>query len=779
MGSIRTAARSLAESQWPAVVHIVVGCSLMVALSLGLFGDFKPIVYTNVAVMSVFALGGSVLLRRPAHSRHWITITAALVLFLVSGILSEWTHTLGNVTASRSLLPDLFSLPGYLLLTVGLMGFSQWSVWKERRAGIMLDATLASLGLILLIWVFAFQPFLHNNDVPLKVALILIAYPAASIAILAVTFWIALNPAQKNVPALWLLVAAVACLLLGDVGYMLEEMGVNSLPTSLVDLPYGLAYVMAAATALHPSMLTLTQPASPQSSRKPIPGRIYPVVFALSLPAIIAIHNPSASLSDRIVLAVLIMAMAVTTVLRVIYAMRVAERSEQALAFQALHDSLTGLPNRRRMKEHLTDLINLNKEPSIDNTNVALLYLDLDRFKLINDMLGHRYGDLLLVEVAERLRAHVRPTDLVTRIGGDEFIIILSHVVSVSQAMDLAERLLASLREPFMLDGRPFHVSASIGLAFASGDDTEAAAEALVSNADTAMYYAKQGGRDAVALFDDSMHAHAIELELERDLRHAVELDQLHLLYQPIVSLPGASVVGMEALLRWTHPLHGTISPAQFIPLAEESGAIIDIGKWVLGEALGQLAAWRRQAPEFANLCVSVNLSAVQLFRDDIVETVSDLLAIHGLDGQSLCLELTESTLMQDTDAATETLEKLRRLGVQMAIDDFGSEYSSLAYVKRFPVTSLKLDRDFVSHVTKPDSADAAVVAAIVAMARTLRIKTVAEGVETADQARRLHELGCDMAQGYLYSYPVEAQTLPQTVASLNAPRLRLVPAPA
>ncbi len=773
MRSIRAALKSIGKSHWPTVAYCVVGCSLSVAMCFGTSDGLNTIVLAGIAIASILVFAVAVRLHRPLRARSWIFLNVALVLFLLSEGSRGALETLGNVSESRSILPDVLALPGYTLLALGLMGFSQWSVWKERRAGIILDALLASLALILLVWIFVFQPFLHNNDVPLPVAVSLITYPSTSIFLLVVTFWVAFNPAQRNVPSLWLVVAAIAGLLVGDTAFMLEEIGVNSLPGNLINLPYALAYVMGGATALHPSMRTLTEPAPSECSAKPIRGRIYPVAIALSLPTIVALHNPSASLSDRIVLAVLMIAMAVTTILCVVYAMRIAERSEQALAFQALHDSLTGLPNRRRMEEHLTDLIT---EPTIDNTNVALLYLDLDRFKLVNDTLGHRYGDLLLIEVAERLRAHVRPTDLVTRIGGDEFTIILSHVVSVSQAMDLAERLLVSLREPFILDGKPFHVSASIGLAFASGDDTDATVEALVRNADTAMYHAKQSGRDAVALFDESMHARATELELERDLHHAVELGQLHLLYQPIVSLPGTSVVGMEALLRWTHPEHGTIMPAQFIPLAEESGAIIDIGRWVFEEALRQLAAWRRQAPEFANLFVAVNISAKQLYNDDIVEAISDLLAAHGLDSRSLGVELTESTFMQNTEAATGILEKLRRLGVRLAIDDFGTEYSSLAYVKQFPATSLKIDRDFVSNLEKPNNTDDAVVAAIVAMARALGTMTVGEGVETAEQAKRLHELGCDLAQGYLYSRPVEAQALPTIVASLNAPKVRLVP---
>ena len=303
-----------------------------------------------------------------------------------------------------------------------------------------------------------------------------------------------------------------------------------------------------------------------------------------------------------------------------------------------------------------------------------------------------------------------------------------------------------------------------------------ATAEVLIRDADTAMYQAKDAGRDAVAVFDESMRtAIAERVELERDLRHAIARNQLHVVYQPIVHLPGGNVVGMEALARWSHPTHGVISPAKFIPLAEDSGMISSIGGWVLEEAVSQLAAWRRQIPEMASLTMSINLSGVQLHDEDIVQRVADVLAINGLDGSSICLELTESVLMEDPAAAARTLENLRQLGVCLAIDDFGSEYSSLAYLRRFPVTMLKIDKSFVGTLSQADSPDATLIKTIVAMADALDIATVAEGVEQDAQAERLMELGCDTVQGFLYSRPVGAARLPEVVASLGVRRLRLV----
>lgn len=757
----------------PAGVFLLAGYLISIAMCLGLFGSLKPIAYTGIGLTSILVLAGTVWRRRPSHLWPWALITGALVLLMGKGVLRHALQTLGDVSANRSLLPDALALPGYLLLTVGLIGFSRWSTWKDRRLGIILDGMIAALALSLLGWIFVLQPFLHQYDSTIAISLVLLAYPTASIFLFVMTLWTALNPAHKHAPALWLLVAAVSGLFLGDVGHMLAEMNAIRLPGNLIDLPYALGYVTAAATALHPSMRTLTERTS-RYNTKPMKGRIVTTAIALIVPALIATYRLGASDSDRVVLVTLMLAMTVATILRLVLALRTADRSEQILAFQAYHDSLTGLPNRRRMEEELSDLL---EQPAVDNTRVALLYLDLDRFKLVNDTLGHSRGDMLLTQVAKRLRSNVRDTDMVARIGGDEFTIILNYIVSRSHALDIAERILASLRDPFMIDGLSYNVSASIGIAFASRGDTGVTAETLVRYADTAMYHVKHDGRDGVAVFDESMLPRVAELELERDLHYAVGLGQLHLVYQPIVALPSGSVVGMEALVRWTHPRHGSMLPAQFIPLAEECGVINEIGRWVLREGVGQLAAWRRQATEFANLYVSVNLSGIQLYSGDIVERVGDILAIHGLDGRSLCLELTESVLMEDTGAAAATLEELRRLGVRIAIDDFGAEYSSLAYVKQFPATLLKIDRAFVSNLERPNGADTAVVAAIVAMSRALNIATVAEGVESAAQAKRLHDLGCYMGQGYLYSRPVEAQALPMAVASLNAPRLRLVTA--
>ena len=749
------------------------GVSAFIASASGLIGPYDQMVLAVVSVVTIVAMALAVIIYRPSDLRPWVCIVTALVLFLVGGVVRAQTDTMGNLTASRLLLPDMIVLPGYALLAVGLLGFSRHGSRDERRqSSLILDGLIAALALASLTWVYAIQSLLLRDGVPTAVAVVFVAYPSMSIFLVVVTLRIASNPQRDFMPAYWLMLAGMTLLFVGDVVYLFADLNHLFLPQQLRDLPYALAYLCAGAGALHVSMRKLTQPDHKLPSERMSRLRIAVVALALVIPALLALVGTSGPPEGRLVLSAVLLAMTAAAVARIVQALHSAERSEVQLVHQAHHDSLTGLPNRRLMERHLSLL--LEKSP-VEETYVAVLYLDLDRFKLINDVLGHSHGDELLVDVAERLRANVRPTDLVTRIGGDEFMIVLDDVVSVAEAVEMANRLRDCLAAPFEVRGMTFYVSASIGLAFACGDDGPVTAEALVRDADTAMYQAKDAGRDAVAVFDESMRARMTErVELERDLRTAVTDGQLHVVYQPIVTTPEKTVHGAEALVRWAHPTQGVISPVKFIPMAEDSGLIWDIGRWVLEEAVRQCAAWRHRAAGMADFYVSVNLSGAQLHDERIVDLVAGVLAMHGVDGSALCLELTESVVMEDPQATAGLLARLRTLGVSIAIDDFGAEYSSLAYLKRFPVNVLKIDKSFVDSLVKDDSPDATLIATIVAMARALGIGTVAEGVETAAQAERLTALGCDAIQGFLYSRPVGATRLPSVVASFATQRLEL-----
>jgi diguanylate cyclase (GGDEF)-like protein len=430
-------------------------------------------------------------------------------------------------------------------------------------------------------------------------------------------------------------------------------------------------------------------------------------------------------------------------------------RSEADVRHQALHDPLTGLPNRTLFVDRLD--VALAQARRRDSW-VAVLFLDVDNFKLVNDSLGHSAGDALLLELSARLDGSLRAGDTMARFGGDEFVIICGDIAGADEAIGIAQRTTAALEEPFVLGDVEHRVSASIGIALGSGRDR--LAEDLIREADAAMYRAKARGRGGAELYDEAMRAHATaRLQTENQLAHAIDFDELRLNYQPIVTLPEGRVVGVEALVRWKHPERGLVPPLEFIPIAEETGLIVPIGNWVLERACRQAGEWRRAMPGAPPLTISVNLSARQLAQPDLPRIVRDVLGETGVDPGDLHLEITESSLMEDPDAALAAMTELRALGVRLVLDDFGTGYSSLAYVQRFPIARLKIDRSFVADLGE-DSPGAAIVAAVASMAHGLGVDVVAEGVETEEQAALVQELGCGYAQGFLYGRPVSAEEL-------------------
>jgi len=425
------------------------------------------------------------------------------------------------------------------------------------------------------------------------------------------------------------------------------------------------------------------------------------------------------------------------------------QESQDALAHQALHDPVTTLPNRTLFLDRLSHALSRTGRAT---TTVAVLFLDLDRFKLINDSLGHDTGDKLLVAVADRIRGCLRAGDTAARLRGDEFTVLCEDVEGQDDAVGVADRLADAMTRPFDLDGDEVFLSASVGIALpTSSDDT---AETLLRNADSAMYRAKERGRARHELFDDGMRAGAVaRLQVEKDLHRALERDELRVVYQPEVELATGQVVAVEALLRWEHPERGVVGPAEFIEVSEETGLIVPIGEWVIEEACRQGAEWQRLYPDRPPLSVWVNLSARQLASPDLVPTVERALSRAGVGPGSLCLEITESVVMSDAPSSITLLRALKDLGVSLGIDDFGTGYSSLGYLKRFPVDVLKVDRGFVDGLGV-DSEDSAIVAAVVSMAHALGMTAVAEGVETAGQVAELRALGCDLAQGYYFARP-------------------------
>jgi len=430
---------------------------------------------------------------------------------------------------------------------------------------------------------------------------------------------------------------------------------------------------------------------------------------------------------------------------------RVLEETKDHFRHAAFHDSLTGLPNRGMFTELLKAEIESSKR-STDHL-FAVLFLDLDRFKNVNDSLGHTYGDLLLVAFAERLERTLRPVDTLARFGGDEFAILLSGITDTTDAVRVAERIHAELSLPFDLDRSSAFATASIGIALSSsGYDRP---DDILRDADIAMYRAKENGKARYEMFDHDMHARAVtRLQLESDLRQAVEQKQFAVYYQPIMALETGRLAGFEALVRWNHPRHGVVAPADFIPAAEETGLIVPIGQWVLEEACKKVREWQVTSPGHRNLSLSVNLAARQISQPDLTDRIKAALEESKLHPHSLKLELTESVVMENAEAAAQTFKQLRSLGVQLSIDDFGTGYSSLSYLHRFPLNYLKIDRSFVMRMTRDN--DNAIVKTISTLAHNLGMEVIAEGIETEEQYQQLKSLGCEFGQGYLFSRPVD-----------------------
>jgi diguanylate cyclase (GGDEF)-like protein/PAS domain S-box-containing protein len=421
---------------------------------------------------------------------------------------------------------------------------------------------------------------------------------------------------------------------------------------------------------------------------------------------------------------------------------------EAQIRHQATHDALTGLPNRNLLQDRLQQaMLGAQRKGEI----AAVAFIDLDQFKFINDSLGHEVGDDLLKAVGARLRSCMRAADTVARLGGDEFVIVLCGYQGCEAISDTMRRVVAAVSEPWEVNGLALHVTCSVGIAVYPNDAQDA--QTLLRHADSAMYKAKELGRNNFQYYSSDMNLNATErLDMLNSLRRAVANDELLLHFQPKVRLRGGAVVGAEALLRWQHPVRGMIAPSEFIPLAEESGLIIEIGAWVLRTACAQCLAWQQAG--YPALPISVNLSPRQLARDDLVELVAGTLQVTGLAPACLELEITESTVMRDVDQSLATLLRLKELGVKISIDDFGTGYSSLNYLKRFPVDTLKIDRSFVSDITT-DADDAAIVKAVISLAHILNLSVVAEGVESEDQSRFLLENGCDAVQGYHFGRPM------------------------
>jgi diguanylate cyclase (GGDEF)-like protein/PAS domain S-box-containing protein len=439
------------------------------------------------------------------------------------------------------------------------------------------------------------------------------------------------------------------------------------------------------------------------------------------------------------------------------------KKMERQLQHDALHDALTGLPNRALFLDRLEQ--QLKKAKRQENYLFAVLFLDLDRFKVVNDSAGHSIGDKLLIQIARRLEKCISPTDTVARFGGDEFTILIENIQTIEQATVVAESIYQTLTFSFNLEGYELFTTASIGIALSSQGYENP--EDILRDADLTMYSAKDRGKARYEIFDCGMRDRALQrLQLETDLRRAIEREEFEVYYQPITSLDMGKLAGFEALARWRHPVRGAISPAEFIPVAEETGAIVPLGIWLLEESCRQLRSWQLKYPHNSALKISVNLSGKQLREPQLIEQIDRILAVTELDGKYLKLEITESLLIENIESVITILSTLKQRGIQFSIDDFGTGYSSLSYLHRFPVDTIKIDRSFIRQMEE-DRENIAIIRAIITLAHGLNMDIVAEGIETTAQLAQLKLLGCEYGQGFFFAQPLNSKQAEASIDSL------------
>ena len=524
---------------------------------------------------------------------------------------------------------------------------------------------------------------------------------------------------------------------------------------------------------MHPSMVSLSRPAV-QRVRGYGHSRFVAVAVALLVPAAVVAVRPPASAVERVVTAGLMCSLGVLVLMRTAGAVNRHATSEMRHEQLANYDSLTGLPNRLHLVTHIEQVL---ARAHNNARGVAVLFMDLDQFKLVNDTWGHQTGDELLTVVADRLASRVRQGELAARIGGDEFVVVCENVDRDEDAVAVAQRVLVVFESPVNLPSADVTINASVGVAFAEPCRQAVTAEDLLREADTAMYRAKAREGSRPVFFDESMRIEAAaRIAVESSLRGALERHELEMYYQPIVNLRSGATTGFEALMRWRHPELGMVPPADIISVAESAGLVVKLGRWAVEETIHQLCEWHRNFGVI--LTMSVNFSPRQLRDPELVDTVARMLADTGLPGSALCLEVTESSLMEDVESTRAAIAALKRLGVRLSADDFGTGYSSLAYLRMFPFDEVKIDRSFVTGLGRGGEDDV-IVGAVVSMAKVLSLTTVAEGVETAAQRDRLLALGADCGQGWLFSAPLAPDDAAQHVGRhISASQTRLRPGP-
>jgi diguanylate cyclase len=751
--------------------------ALMVGLLFGLHGRVSAVTLLLVAAFGApAAVVGGLRRRRPRAAGPWLLVglgagllAGAAAVRAADGAYAAMARV---ATPARPVLPDALTLAGLIVVLFGLGLLGSSSLRPARRGPApLLEAALAGVVAFSISWSdWAGRATGPGGARWSSAAFMVLGLPLAA-ALVALTL-VGSARAPWRLAAGRRLVAGAAVLAASIVLVQLEETGRRAPSAGWVEAGVVLAAAGFALAALHPSMRQLSLRDRRLVTARPPWVRVGLSALGALVPiAVLLARSPQAG--RPVALSVAALAAVLLGATRALLALRAGSGGEARLAHQVTHDPLTGLANRTLLEDWIGEALRYAR-PS---THVAAILFDVDHFKAVNDAHGYAHGDQLLVELARRLEATAGADALVARLGGDEFVVAV-RAADEDAVRHSAERLQGALGAPFLLYRAEVFASASIGVALAAPGDPMATAETLIRDADTAMYQAKDAGRDTLAFFDASMRDRiADRLALEADLRIALEREEFRLFYQPILSLgtPSPEVVGLEALLRWDRPTRGLVPPSLFVAVAEESGLMVEIGEWALREACRALAAWRRSVGA-EDLFVSVNLSALQLKNASLLRKLRGALTDGGLAADSLCVEVAEAALSEHPADGAAFLLRLKELGVRIAIDDFGAGYSSLAYLKQFPVDFVKIHHSFVAGLAHPDATDETLVAAIVAMAESLDVRTIGKGVEDEVQDQTLRSLGVDLAQGFLYSRPVPAERVGDTLRAL-APRhgLRLV----
>ena len=701
----------------------------------------KLLLYNGIGLAAVVATLIGIRHKSPENRRAWMLIVAGLISFL-AGDVCYYILDAVNDTAPFPSVADALYLCMYPLVICGLL-----RLIRQRSPGrdwaSLLDAAIAAVGTFAVLGVLVIDTYVSDGSMQFAGRLISVCYPVMDVALVAVAVrLVGVVPLRR--PAYALLTAGLCSLLVADTIYGVLNSAGTFETGGFADLFWLGFYVLIGAAALQPSVVGSTQARSASSSQISRSRLVMLCLVTLAVPMIDLIWGRQA---DKVLTASTSMVMFVLVLGRLGGLMGVVLRSEQ----RARLDTLTGLANRLLFDEHVARSVERGGDGVI-----SVLFVDLDDFKVVNDSIGHQAGDDLLIAVADRLRSCVRTEDLVARLSGDEFAVLLESAVDQDEAMSVVWRLQEKMRMPVVVGGREVFISASIGLVVEPRSMVDRP-QALLQAADVAMYRAKSKGKGRFEIFDHEMYKEQLDLlDLKGDLAVALERGEFEVFYQPIVDMGDERIVSIEALIRWHHPQRGLVTPDRFISLAEQTGLIVPIGRWVLREACQQLSRWRRQLPESAPSTVSVNLSARQLHDPDLVKDVMEALAVSGLDPWQLTLELTESMMIDEFERASRILEQLRASRVQIAIDDFGTGFSSLSYLRRLPVDIIKIDRSFVMEMRNSATAEA-LVRMVIDLATVLDLRTVAEGIEDGAQAEQLSTLLCDEGQGYFFARPQPA----------------------